>query len=160
MSGRDHRSCGDCVACCVYLRIEDAPKMRKGGLERCRYLTVIVVEPNAADEEKRRYTGASCKGNCTVYTDQEKKPDVCNTYECAWMQGYGWEEHRPDKILMLFDTTKHVENALEAKPLAEGQELTQIGKDAIDAFSQSTNKCVVVLNFKERRVRRIAGRCV
>ena len=145
MSKPATRSCGECVACCVYLRI---PELDKGGMERCRHLTVVVG------------TSYAGPGGCAIYDSKDpERPACCKEYRCAWLDGHGDEQDRPDRSLMLFDRTKRVENGLEAKPLAKGQEESAEGRAVIDRMSRSTSMPVIVLNFHERRVRRIAGRC-
>lgn len=145
------RSCGDCIVCCVYPRI---PELGKGGMEHCVHLSL----PGPETTDARYYTGDSC-GNCKIY-DSPEKPACCSKYNCAWRAGFGSEFDRPDKVLMLFDSSKGIDNCLEAKPLRDGEESTQEGREVIDRMSKSIGKPVVVLNFYERRVVRIAGRAV
>jgi hypothetical protein len=148
------RTCGDCVACCVYLNITD-PKLNKRAMSHCPHLLL----PGEESEGSVYYTGENTCGNCSVY-GTDKKPECCTDYYCAWRLGHGDEEDRPDKSLMLFDRLKGVENALEAKPLKDGQEGTEEGKAIIDRMSSSAGTPVIVLDFYERRVVRIAGRSV
>ena len=143
------RSCGDCIACCVYLRIDDE-KLQKAGMTHCPHLTL----PGPIKEDEIYLTGDSCKGNCSVYSDQ---PKVCDNYKCAWLLGYGNEEDRPDKSLILFDTAHQIENCLEAKPLAPDQEDTEKGRAVINRMSCSFGVPVVVLNFYEKKIKRIVG---
>ena len=145
------RQCGDCIVCCVYPRIDD-PELRKPGMAHCPHLTL----PGSEEPNKAYYTGRSCK-NCTIYED---RPRLCEAYECAWVLGAGDDGDRPDKILMLFDRSRDIGNALEAKPLRDNQESTPEGKAAIKRMSHSMNLPVIVLNFYERRVWRVEGRGV
>jgi hypothetical protein len=111
-----------------------------------------IPKPNVA-----YYTGPSDCGNCTIY---EKRPQVCADFHCLWKLGHGDEGDRPDKSLILFDRSKNIENAIEAKPLSEGKEDTVEGRKIINKMSRSTGMPVIVLNFYERLVKYIAGRPV
>ena len=132
------RECGECVACCVYLRI---PELAKGGLEPCASIVSRVST----------YTGGGCK----IYDDG--RPVCCVEYECAWKRGHGEAGDRPDRSMMLFDRTKQIDNCLEAKPLEPGAESTPAGLDLIARMSRSVGMPAVVLDFKERRVVRVHG---
>jgi hypothetical protein len=101
-------------------------------------------------------TGATNGRNCKVYFTAEK-PDECNAYVCLWLQGYGDEEDRPDRSLMLFDELRQVENCVEAKPLAPGREDTEGGRALIEKMSQARGKPAVVVSFYTRKIRRIVG---
>jgi hypothetical protein len=143
------RDCGDCIVCCVYPRI---PELNKRGMEHCSNLTL----PGPEEENKRYYTGNSICGNCKIY-DSKEKPLCCSEYNCAWRMGYGDEGDRPDKVFMLFDRSHNIENAIEAKPLKEYQENTPEGEAVIERMSKSYNTPVIVLNFYEKKIQRIAG---
>ena len=143
------RTCGECIACCVYCKIE-CPELSKKAMTPCPHLTL----PGPPLEDAVYYTGASEAGNCGIYED---RPEMCRAYDCAWLQGYGDDGDRPDKALMLFDRSHAIDNALEAKPLAPGHEDTPEGRAVIDRMSVSTRLPVVVLNFYERKIQRIAG---
>jgi Fe-S-cluster containining protein len=104
-----------------------------------------------------QYSGPSSCGNCKIYGG---RPSACKAYQCAWKYGFGAEGDRPDKSLMLFDCSHGIENSVEAKPLKDGQQDTEAGKDVIDRMSKSMKRPVIVLNFYERRIQRIAGRGV
>jgi len=152
---KKNRSCGDCIACCVYLRIE-SPELNKKPMEHCPYLTL----EDPVQDGVAQYTGASKEGNCSIYCEKSKRPECCGGYLCAWRAGHGADEDRPDRSLMLFERSKMIGNALEAKPIKDGQEDTTAGRETIDRMSVSTGFPVIVLNFYERRILRIAGRPV
>lgn len=65
------RTCGECSACCVRLRIDELNKDQE---VRCRYL--------------------ASGGGCSIY---EKRPSSCRAFLCGWLLGWGDEEDRPDK---------------------------------------------------------------
>lgn len=141
------RECGDCIVCCVYHRI---PQLNKPPMTHCENLDVPgPIEPNMV-----YYTGPSKRGNCTIY---KERPKVCQEYQCAWRQGYGGDEDRPDRCLMMFDNIHEIENAIKAKPLKDGQELTKEGKAVIARMSTSTGKPIIVLDFYERKIQSVAG---
>jgi len=142
------RECGECVVCCVYPRIED-PELKKAPMKHCPNLAL----PYSEVTDVVYYTGGNGSKNCRIY---ETKPQSC-AYLCAWRQGHGDEDDRPDKSLMLFDNAKGIGNSLQAKPLKDGREETPEGKAIIDRMSRSTGRPVIVLNFYERRIQRIAG---
>jgi Fe-S-cluster containining protein len=149
--GTGIRTCGDCIVCCVYQRIND-PELKKDAMVHCPNLNL--QEP--ITEGILQYTGASCE-NCKIYDTQ---PKMCGEYQCAWRYGYGSEEDRPDRSLMLFDCSHGIGNSVEAKPLKDGQERTTEGHAVIDSMSKAMNRPAIVLNFYERRIQRIVGRAI
>jgi hypothetical protein len=151
------RTCGDCVACCVYLRIDD-PELKKAPMHHCKHLNLgFEVDDTPKKNNVAYYTGSSCKGNCKVHLS---KPETCKGYSCAWLHGFGLESDRPDKSLILFDVAHQIENSIEAKPLMDGQENTPKGKETIERFSRDSGRPVIVTNFYERKIQRIVGRAV
>lgn len=121
---------------------------------------VNLTLPGELKKDSVFYTGASDCGNCKIYPtkgEADKRPECCDKYKCLWVLGHGDEEDRPDKSLMLFDRSRDVENAIEAKPLASGREETQEAKDVIDRMAISTNKTVLVFNLYERRIVSVVG---
>ena len=70
-----NRECGECNACCVWLK-GDAYGHEFGGGKPCHFL----------------------KNNCSIY---ETRPEVCKKYQCAWLQGLFPEILRPDKSKVL-----------------------------------------------------------
>jgi hypothetical protein len=149
--GGDMRTCGECVVCCVYQRIDD-PELKKDAMVHCKHLDVVVPE----DDRIKEYSGKSCN-NCKIYDHQ---PKMCGEYRCAWLAGFGDEGDRPDKSLMLFDCSHGILNSVEAKPLKHKHQETQEAQEVIDRFSKSMDRPVIVLDFYERRIQRIAGSSV
>jgi hypothetical protein len=145
------RECGECIVCCVYPHIIDND-LKKEGMSHCPHLTL----PGEEKQNEVYYTGASFK-NCKIFSNQ---PKVCAKYWCSWRLGYGGEDDRPDKILMLFDNSRGIENTQEAKPLSNNQEETPEAMEAINRISHDLKCPVIVLNFYERRIKRIVGRGV
>jgi len=144
-----NRTCGDCIACCSYLKIGE---LEKPGLHHCKFATLKDPE----EEGMLQYTGATEK-NCSVY-GTDKQPECCRGYVCAWLAGHGIDEDRPDKSLMLFDCLNNIQNGLEAKPLDEGVEDTPAGRGIIERLSRSTDMAVLVLSFYEKQLKRVVGR--
>ena len=145
------RDCGDCIACCTYLRIEEG-EFSKQGMHHCKFAML----PRPEESGKVYYTGKNPCHNCSAHGSSER-PLVCEQYNCLWKYGHGNEEDRPDKSLLLIDRTKKVENAIEVKPLADGVEDTREGREVIKRFSRSYDAPAIVLSFYERRVKRVDG---
>ena len=144
------RTCGDCVACCAYWRIEE---LNKPPMNDCKYVTLT----KPSKKGSIFLTGSSKNGNCSIYN---KRPKACQEYRCAWLDGYGEEEDRPDKSLIMFDNKHNIENAYQARPLAPGQESVIKGKEVIERMSKSLNTPIIVMSFYERLFVRIVGRAI
>jgi len=74
------RSCGECHACCVVLRIEDLNK------EMYVPCSNIVTD--------------GC-GSCSIYNT---RPEVCRSFRCMWLDNREFfpDDFRPDKIGVMF----------------------------------------------------------
>lgn len=142
------RNCGECIACCSYLKI---PELDKKGLEHCRHLKL-----SDPVQEGILQLSSGCN-NCGIYDD---RPEVCRKYSCLWLAGYGKDEDRPDKSLVLIDTIHAIENAIECKPLCEGAAETEKGRKAIRRMSRQSDKVALVTTFTETRLFRVVGRPV
>jgi len=70
------RSCGDCTACCSWMK-GSAYGYEFGGGKSCKFL---------------------CETGCGVH---KARPKVCEGYFCAWSQELLPEEMRPDKCGVL-----------------------------------------------------------
>jgi hypothetical protein len=81
---RDDRPCGDCIACCQVLNI-DEPELVKPQGTLC---------PN-------------CTGSgCGIY---ETRPQVCRSWNCAWKRIVSMPaETRPDAMGVLFTVDRHL----------------------------------------------------
>ncbi len=146
------RDCGDCIVCCVYQGIKE---LDKGAMVHCPHVRL----PGPTKKNQVYYTGVSTNGNCKI-DNSDSRPECCSGYKCLWLMGFGNEDDRPDKVLMLFDYTHRIENAAEGKPLKDGQEETEVGRQVIDRMSVTSGKPVVVTTFYERRIKRVAGRAI
>ena len=77
------RQCGECTACCTYLKI-DTPELQKHGGVDCEHL------------EPRR--------GCRIY---EQRPQVCRDFLCLWRQTPAVpDDWRPDLSGVLLVATK------------------------------------------------------
>jgi hypothetical protein len=141
------RSCGDCVACCIYLRIED-PELDKEGMRHCPHVATDEAEILG---KRVCYTGRGC-------TIHEKKPKTCAGYQCEWLKGHGVDADRPDRCGILVDRSKGIENAIECKPLWDRAFDEPAGRSAIERISQSTGEPALVISFYERHLVRVVGR--
>lgn len=133
------RECGDCTVCCTYLRISG---LGKPGLTPCVHLK----EP-AADG----YTGEGC----AIYGT---KPAVCGGYTCAWLDGHGLDEDRPDRSGILSDNVLRIENAIQCKPIRKGAHNTDKGRSAVERISRSKGEPALVCGFPETHMVRVVGR--
>lgn len=71
------RSCGGCTAC-------------------CKTHAVPVIDKPAGS-----WCTACIKGKgCGIY---EYRPQPCQTYKCAWLEGVGSDEERPDRSKIIVD---------------------------------------------------------
>lgn len=146
----EKRSCGDCIVCCVYLKI-DQPELQKPALSHCKHLCL----KNPVKKNELQYSTDGQTENCRIY---ENRPTVCKGYSCLWVQGHGDEEDRPDKSGILIDTLHSIENAIECKPIGPGFEDRPEAVAAIERISRSTNKVALVASFYERKFSRVVGR--
>jgi hypothetical protein len=67
------RSCGECTECCTHLTIPDPPEIAHERGTPCARLG---------------------PGGCTAY---DERPRVCRVFECAWLEGAGNDDARPDR---------------------------------------------------------------
>ena len=146
--GDSVRDCGDCIACCVYPRITS---LDKPAFTHCSNLT---LNHPPVDGELQYSSGCN---NCKIYED---RPSVCSGYKCLWLQGYGDEEDRPDRSLMLIDTTNKIDNAIECKPLSEFAGSSGKGLKAVYTMAQQTQTVALVASFYEMRIEKVIGRPV
>lgn len=72
------RSCGECNACCVHLEIDQPATIAHAPHIPCSRL---------------------CKDGCSEY---QSRPMTCVAYRCMWLEGFGGDEHRPDKVGVIF----------------------------------------------------------
>lgn len=135
------RECGECTVCCTYLKIS---ALHKDGLTPCSFIAAPASDG---------YTGAGC----SVYED---KPHVCNGYRCAWLEGHGDEEDRPDKSGMLIDNVLFIENTLQCKPIRKGAQDTPEGLIAVERLTRSAQRVGLVCGFPETHMIRAVGRAV
>ena len=140
------RECGDCVACCVYLQIDD-PELHKKGMRHCPY--VETDQPEVVGKSVC-YTGKGCR----IYYN---RPRTCAGYRCEWLKGHGNEEDRPDRCGILVDRSRAIENGVECKPLWDGAYDEDAGRAAIHRISKSTGNPALVISFYERQLIRVVG---
>lgn len=134
------RTCGQCVACCTYLRVAE---IQKEGLTRCPHLL-----PGGD-----LFTGPG-EHNCTIPLD---RPETCKGYRCTWLDGHGHENDRPDRSGVLIDRTKRIGGAVECKPLRQEATDTDQGKLAISRVCNDAGMVGLVLSWCEQRLVRVEG---
>lgn len=132
------RTCGPCIACCVWLDIKE---LRKPGGRPCKHLRGI----KGSDHR------------CGIYS---KRPAACSEFLCMWMQGAFPDSFRPsecgllavpyevdDEILVTINITDESKcGTLETGPLSTMIHYF-LGVDAIKPI-----KRVTILNRKRQKV--------
>lgn len=76
------RECNECEVCCEFAEINEGD-FYKSAFQKCKH---------------------QCNG-CAIFGKPER-PDVCNSYECSWLRGYGDEDDRPDKNGVMASITR------------------------------------------------------
>lgn len=161
------RTCGECVVCCVYPSV-DQDGVKKEPLYPCSKLMnyeslippVVVEKGNKKDMplfESKHYNLPGNK-NCIIY---DEKPECCSNYRCAWLNGYGDVNDRPDKCGILFDTISTsgtIENTIIAKPLWFSSDEEEKGIRAIENISRTMGIPVLVVQFSEFKLLRVVGK--
>jgi hypothetical protein len=114
------RSCGDCVACCVLLDIDELQKPAE-----------VVC--------------AHCSGTgCTIY---DVRPNVCRNYYCAWRRTEAMPESaRPDRLRVMFEL---IEPEKPRNILAK-RYIRGIAFDSIEDFASPAVGEVIALFRKDR----------
>jgi Fe-S-cluster containining protein len=76
------RACGECTACCTVYYIDglwpESPRW-----EACQH-----ARPGAPE------------GGCGIYA---RRPASCKVYRCMWLDGWGEEADRPDRLGLVLD---------------------------------------------------------
>ena len=114
-----NRECGDCNACCIWLKGESYSHEFGGG-KPCHFL----------------------KGNCSIY---ETRPEVCKTYQCAWLQGLFSENLKPEKSKVIIS----VENWSKGqflRAIEMGKKMDDNVLIEIQTFCQ-THKCPAIIQY-------------
>lgn len=123
---------------------------------QCEHLLGVPEQgPINCKEAIATYTSTLVGGSCGV---QDRKPRVCVDYACLWRLGFGAEQDRPDKSLMLIDTIRSIEGACEARPLAPGHEQTEEALGTVLRISRDTGRVALMTDFYERKIVRAVGR--
>lgn len=73
------RQCGSCYACCIYLGIEELNKRPS--------VTCTHLDGSLGPETR-----------CSIY---KTRPHACSRYKCAYLNGFGNDQDRPDKTGLL-----------------------------------------------------------
>ena len=155
------RTCGECVACCVYPSIE-TDGLRKRDLTPCPNLKNYTKEIENDSDGLPIFSSESyqlpCTKNCTIH---ETKPECCKGYECAWLQGYGHEKDRPDKSGVMVDlnvATGHIKNAFVAKQLWKHSAYEEKGRKALTNISKSSKKPILLLEYPGNKLIEVIGK--
>lgn len=143
------RNCGECIVCCVYLKI-NCPELKKAPLTHCPHLK---LSEQIKENVVQYSTDIPCP--CSIY---DNKPEVCSGYHCLWRLGYGNDCDRPDRSGVLCDTSHNIENGIECKPLGPNFENKPKVIETIRRMCRSTGCIGMVTNFYERKFIRMVVR--
>lgn len=126
------RTCGDCIACCTFLKVE-FERYTKPARKVCLH----VLPPDSTKP-----------GRCGVY-GKPCKPQGCTRFECAWLRGTGLaEDDRPDASgVMLFVMPFNGGTWGFAMELEPGAVLGK-GARAVTAFARSIPHPVIVTSYE------------
>ena len=81
------RSCGDCIACCFVLAIDE---LEKPALKLCSHL-------------------CESGNGCSIH---KTRPGTCRAYHCTWRYGWGEKDERPDRCGLLVEGANHPDAVL------------------------------------------------
>ncbi len=113
------RPCGDCTACCTWLK-GNAYGYEFGGGKSCKFL---------------------CKSGCSVH---KARPKVCESYFCAWSQELIDEEMRPDKCGVIV-SVENGENGQYLKLILTKEEINTDILEYFKNWSSIMNTPVIYL---------------
>ena len=145
----EERTCGTCMACCLWLGITE---LKKWPGQSCKHLDGRIPD-------KR----------CTIY---EKRPTACSNYLCAWRAGLGPAAFRPSDCGVLvtlypspeddkrFVATMHAfDKAKAGHPLDPDSNvakwlgiLTSVGCEDIRVVSGGERPGSAIVHFKQGKV--------
>lgn len=74
--------CGECTVCCEIVEVSGDNFFKAAG-KMCQH----------------------CDGGCMIY-DKEERPQVCNSFKCMWLHGFGLPTDRPDKNNIMVSISK------------------------------------------------------
>ena len=102
--------------CCFAPRLEE---LDKPALTRCKF------------------QGDGC---CTEY---DARPSVCQSYQCAWLGGFGQRAHRPDKLgaLLTARNSEALGPWVSVQVLTEGARASKAFKRAV---ASAAERCIVL----------------
>lgn len=110
------RSCQECDACCYVLEVKEL--------------------------NKKQYTNCEHKkegGGCNIW-GKPSRPDVCHSWNCAWLFSWLPEECRPDKSgIVFYPVAAHLTDAkiahIAGQEVWEGAADSELGKKAFNYLS-------------------------
>ena len=83
------RKCGPCSACCTTLSIETEEMSKPCGV--------------ACEHVKRGWK------SCKIYPqpgEEDRRPSICETFQCMWLQGFFASKDRPDQSDIIVQGTE------------------------------------------------------
>lgn len=129
------RTCAECDVCCYVLEVRELGK------------------PSYQDCSHRKDGGG-----CLIWTDPSR-PDVCGSWNCAWLFGWLSEHLRPDKSgIVFYPVAAHLTEVGVAH--VAGQEAWSGALDGPlgqEAFRALSNKILTVVRLFGTQIFRAAG---
>lgn len=120
---QEMRDCGDCRLCCKVL---DIPELEKPAGVWCKH---------------------ACDAGCAIYK-QPERPEVCGTYECAWLTGYFEERHQPNRSKLVVGRKEPPDKNLSAwwtvNEALPGAANTRLGRQILKLLKEQSQDGIVI----------------
>jgi hypothetical protein len=118
------RACGPCTVCCT---VGEVPELSKPAWQTCVHV---------------------CATGCAIHG---RAPQVCQTFECGWLQGIGLNSDRPDKSSIFVsnitdDANGRFNVVMELKPHA----IWLSGRSVVVDLAQRTVVPIIVVESGAR----------
>lgn len=120
------RRCGDCTVCCWVARV---PELLKPPQSRCSELT-------------REGDGCGLHG-------RRNRPQLCQTFQCAWLREMLPEEDRPDLTGIMF-TLNHTGRGLVVFAVEVQPHALTTARDAMIRMARRVNCPIIVSRFESK----------
>lgn len=126
------RSCGTCTACCLVAEVKNNDAtFNKPAWSKCQYAC------------------PSVSGSCSIF-NEAKRPEVCSSFKCSWLRGYGAEEDRPDSSGMMVSVNEANGGRWIFAVETVEDSLFTTGKNIVMAVSEQVDVPVIVSKYNSR----------
>lgn len=115
------RKCGRCTECCTAMG---------------------VVEIDKDHGVKCEHVG---RRGCSIYA---KRPDSCRLFKCGWLDGYGANADRPDKIGLVLSSQEGV----HGEPIVKAYRTFKISRGSIRLDEIAEDRVVYIVDGDTRKV--------